>query len=506
MNRPPRRGRRPASAAAVARGLVVVATGALVLLAVLGAGDPLLLAAAAAGAALAYPAAVICVWTWRAWRARRRLRLGAGPPPPFVLPPVEELSCGQALARYCVSPRRFHPAEALELLIDGEQAFPRMLEAIDAARETIDLEAYILRDDATGRRFLEALRGAAGRGVEVRVLYDYVGSLSLPRSSIRALLSAGAAVAAYNPPVLARISWRGLNRRNHRKTLVADGRVTFLGGMNLSDEYASSAGGGGGWRDTLVRIEGRAAALQAALLFESAWRKSTPYRRASRPGRRRRRLRAALRLLRQRAAARGRRASRQASRQAAPPEACAGGPAVQVLGNRGFGNRRLIQRSYLQAIRKARRYILMENAYFIPNRAVRRALAEAVRRGVLVAVIVPHDSDVRIVACAGRFLYSRLLTAGVRLFEWPAGMMHAKTAVVDDAWSVVGSYNFDHRSLLHQLESVAIVADGPFARRLRAQSLADLAASTEVRLATHESRPLRRLFAESAAYYVRHLL
>jgi cardiolipin synthase len=133
-------------------------------------------------------------------------------------------------------------------------------------------------------------------------------------------------------------------------------------------------------------------------------------------------------------------------------------------------------------------------------------LAKAVARGVVVAVAVARDSDVKIAACASRHLYSRLLSSGVRLFEWPEGMLHAKTAVIDDVWSIVGSYNFDHRSQHHQLESAAVVVNEGFARRLREQTLADLARCGEVTVEEHESRSIWRMAAESAAYLVRHCL
>ena len=125
---------------------------------------------------------------------------------------------------------------------------------------------------------------------------------------------------------------------------------------------------------------------------------------------------------------------------------------------------------------------------------------------MLVAVVLARNSDVTTAAYASRSLYSELLASGVRLFEWPFGMMHAKTAAIDDAWATVGSYNFDHRSLLHQLESVAVVADPAFARRLRDQMLADLAKCREITLIEHESRPWRQMLLESAAYLVRRWL
>jgi cardiolipin synthase len=150
--------------------------------------------------------------------------------------------------------------------------------------------------------------------------------------------------------------------------------------------------------------------------------------------------------------------------------------------------------------------VLIENAYFIPSPSVRRALLQAVRRGVVVAVVLTARSDVPITAYATRWLYGALLSGGVRIFEWPVSMMHAKTAVFDDAWAIIGSYNFDHRSLLHQLESVAVVADPGLAAQLRDQTLADISHCYEVRLDVHRRRPWWKKALEFLAYLLRHWL
>ena len=134
------------------------------------------------------------------------------------------------------------------------------------------------------------------------------------------------------------------------------------------------------------------------------------------------------------------------------------------------------------------------------------ALVQAARRGVVVAVVVTAKSDVPITTYATRWLYGALLSGGVRIFEWPVSMMHAKTAVFDDAWSIIGSYNFDHRSLLHQLESVAIVADVDLAAQLRDQTLADISRCHEILLDAHRRRPWWKKTLEYLAYLLRHWL
>jgi cardiolipin synthase len=230
-------------------------------------------------------------------------------------------------------------------------------------------------------------------------------------------------------------------------------------------------------------------------LFEYAWRRSTPYGKTLT---RTKQIGSAIR----RRAAIVRRGKRRPARE---PEA-EGGIPVGIVGNEVLRYRRRIHRVYLRAIRGAQRYVLIENAYFIPSKAVRRALIQAARRGVFVGVVVGAQSDVPITAYATRWLYDQLLAGGVRLFEWPVSVMHAKTAVVDDTWSIVGSYNFDRRSLLHQLESVAVVADPGVAVRLREQTLADIARCREVVLEAHRRRSWWVKAIEYTAYLVRHWL
>lgn len=461
----------------------------------LGAGAflPLLIGVLVLGtglAAVAYPLTVAGVC---AWRARRP----PGPEPPLPqsiqLPAADgaALSDEQAIQTYAIYRNRFAQARSLQLLVDGREAYPEMLAAIDAAERSIDLETYILADDATGKRFGFALARAAERGVKTRLLIDAMGSLELPVDFTRGLVSKGVEVRIYHPLRLARPTW-AINRRDHRKILVADGRVSFTGGLNLSDEYASKEAGGRGWRDTHVRIEGEHAARALLALFEQAWAKAKHEPSATQAP-------AGLRWNPDQTPAPFPPAD-------VPPERTFADAAVQIVGNKEFANRRQIRRAYLHAIRNAKRYILIENAYFVPDRGIRRALYKAAKRGVVVAVAVARESDVELSAMAGRALYSEHLDHGVRLFEWPRGMLHAKTAVVDDAWAIAGSYNLNMRSLIHDLEAVAVVADAGFAKALREQTLRDLALCEELTSEKHERRSWVRMLKESLAFQMRYWL
>ncbi len=375
-----------------------------------------------------------------------------------------------------------------------------MLAAIAGARTSVELETYTIQADGVGGQFQAALSRAAARGVQVRLLYDFIGSRGLPAAFVTALLAAGVAVAVYHPPIFGRIC-QTINQRNHRKLLIVDRRVLFAGGLNLTDEYAEPADQGDGWRDTHAVLTGAAVACAGARLFEHDWSHATPYpetitHRARWQGGVRRRLRRILTI-------------RQLWRHGTDELQRAlhsGNVAVQVVGNELFRRRHAIHQAYLYAIRNARHYILIENAYFIPTRSIRHALAQAAARGVHVAVALPRHSDVPIVSHASRYLYARLLARGIRIYEWPHAMLHAKTAVIDDAWSVVGSYNLDRRSFFHQLEVVVTVLDRDFATRLREQTLADLAQCHEVTCHAHAQRSWRRRLLETLAYAFRYWL
>jgi cardiolipin synthase len=415
---------------------------------------------------------------------------------PIVLaPPLATAATRrQILRRYGRRDMHFVSARSAQLLVDAAEAFPNMLAAIDGAVAHVELETYILRDDSTGQAFQRGLIHAASRGVRVRLLYDWLGSFALPRRFVRDLVDAGVDVRAYHPLILRRSVW-ALNKRDHRKMLIVDDAMSFTGGLNIGDESVLVSDGGQGWRDTHVRLDGPEAAGEMAALFEYAWRRATPYDKTLR---RRTRL---MWGIRRRLAAMSRRAGQPATRQGTD-----GDIPVSLVGNEILRHRRRIHRAYLKAICGARRYVLIENAYFIPGKAVRRALVRAAHRGILVGVVVTAKSDVPVAAWATRWLYEELLARGVRVFEWPFSMMHAKTAVIDDAWSIIGSYNFDHRSLLHQLESVAIVADPTLAASLRAQTLADISRCREVSLEMHRRRPWRKKAVECLAYLLRHWL
>lgn len=374
---------------------------------------------------------------------------------------------------------RFVPGNSVRLLRDGREAFPAMLEALAQARRQVLLEMYWFGSDAVGQRFAEELRRARLRGVEVAVIYDSVGSIGADQAMFAELQAAGVHVLEYNPVApwrrKVRVSFSRLSRRDHRKILVVDGRVGFTGGINLANQWAPLEEGGEGWRDDMMRIEGRAV-NGLSHCFHRAWRKHPLPRLlhlhaeplVERPGER---------LL-----------------------------PVRILGERYFRHRHEIARDYVSRVYAAKKSVYIANSYFVPDGTVRRALTRAAARGVDVRVIVPAHSDVEAVKYAGRAQYERLLEAGVRIYEWQEGMFHAKTAAIDAHWCTTGTFNFDYMSLRNNLEVNASVLDEELASQVVASFREDLKSSHEIELKNVLARSLSDRLIENTFYRLRKFL
>ncbi len=386
---------------------------------------------------------------------------------PHVSPPRVHIADTDYVSR----PSRLLRQNRIELLRSGAEAFPRMLEAIEQAAHYVHLSSYILRSDKIGQRFQRALIERAKSGLDVRVLFDAVGSFDLDPRYVASLRDAGVQVVEYHPIAPWRPRW-GLNRRNHQKLLIVDHAIAFTGGMNIGDEYAPEPEGGG-WHDMHARVEG-SLVTELESMFRRAWASSvgTPY---------------------------------EAVESFAPHQV---GPAYRKLAysvdNFGLRNRSHMHHDYLHAIRTAQSSISIMNAYFLPDRGLRRAFRKAVRRGVSVRVVVPSVSDVMVVQYASRHLYKRLLRSGIRIFEWPLTMMHAKVGVIDGVWSTIGSYNLDARSFLHNLEVGLVIIDRDFAADLQQVFDADVKRCREVMIAECEKRSWRQRWIESIAYRFRY--
>ncbi len=338
------------------------------------------------------------------------------------------------LRRYARSLMKWRADCEVTVLRDGGQTYRAMLDAIVAAKHTIALETYILASDGTGDRFKIALVERARAGVKVRLIYDAVGSFGLPADWVNDLKVAGIEVIDFNPiaPWRARFN---LSHRDHRKILVCDDEVAFTGGLNISNDYAPVEDGGHGWHDMHCRVRGPIV-RDLARLFRRNWIRSGG---ATYP----------------------------------PPKRAAslhagGNSIVRLLENTSRRNRATFRRVYMHVIRTARSSVMIENAYFLPDRGVRRALARAAARGVDVQVIVPGRSDVKLVEWASLYALRRLARRGIKLWRWRGVMLHSKTAVIDGLWSTIGSYNFDSQSRFNNLELTVEILDPAVAEKLLA--------------------------------------
>jgi cardiolipin synthase len=384
-------------------------------------------------------------------------------PTPIGLP-------AQAL-RYIEEPEALLCNNSVRLLRNGREAFPTWLDAIAAARRRISLEMYIFNDDKIGQRFAEALSQAARRGVEVRLLYDSVGCRHASPAFFEAMRTAGVWAVPYHPYRFWRPHFWTLIRRNHRKTLVCDGELAFTGGINISDKWSHEHEGGDGWHDAAVEIRGPAVAtIEAVLLRTWNWR-----------SKRRLRLKA---------------------KQLGRPLP-AGHVPLAVIANREVVDRFAIRRAALHAIRASLGRVYLASPYFVPDPGFLRSLAHAAQRGVDVRVLVPRHSDTQSVDLASRATYSRLLPAGVRIFQHHP-MVHTKALLVDDGFVSLGSYNIDHRSLVYNLELVVNALDREYNAQVAAMLEADMNAGQEIHWETFRRRSLFQRVLERLAYSFRH--
>ncbi len=363
----------------------------------------------------------------------------------------------------------------VSLLQDGAATYAAMFAAIRSARDHINLESYIIDDDEIGRQFADLLLQQQGRGVQVNVIYDSFGALNTPRAFFDRLEAGGIAVLEFNPinPLEGNADWE-LNSRDHRKLLVVDGRIAFIGGINISSVYSSGSilkrpgkaaakaaakadQGGVAWRDTDLEIEGPVVA-ELQKLFMETWEKQ--------------------------------RGEPLAARDYFPKLNPKGQDIVRAIGSTPDDPYSLIYLTLISAIGNAEKQVLLTNAYFVPDPKLLQTLMEAAARGVDVKLILPSQSDSAIVFHAGRSNYAALLKAGVKIYERQGAVLHSKTALIDGVWSCVGSTNLDWRSFLDNDEVNAVILGRDFARKMQAMFTEDLEASTSIELKQWNERPV----------------
>jgi cardiolipin synthase len=355
----------------------------------------------------------------------------------------------------------------VRLLQDGPETYRAMFAAIEAARDHINMETYILEDDEVGRRFAAALIEKQHQGVQVNLIYDSVGTVGTPADLFQRLRDNGIRTLEFNPvnPLTAKAGW-DVNQRDHRKLLIVDGQTVFLGGINISSVYSGSSfsrssvnrpGGKLPWRDTDLQIDGPVVA-EFQKLFLETWQKQ--------------------------------KGEPLAQRDFFPPPRRPGSEYVRAIGSSPDDPFSLIYVTLISAINSAETEVLLTVAYFVPDPQLLAALKAAVARGVDVRLVLPGSSDSALVFHAGRSFYDELLRDGVKIFERRKALMHSKTALIDGVWSTVGSTNLDWRSFLHNEEVNAVVLGTGFGERMRAAFESDIANSEQITLERWRRRPL----------------
>jgi cardiolipin synthase A/B len=375
-------------------------------------------------------------------------------PPPMVLPstPLTPAGLGAELEAYTSSP--VVGGNRVDLLLNGEQIFPAMLEAVRSARRTITFAQYAYGQGPVANELALALAERCRAGVGVDVLLDGFGSLQIPREFVADLRRAGCWVVFFHPldrPGL-------LDHRNHRRILVIDGRVGFTGGAGVGRKWTGDGRRGDHWRDTDVRVEGPVVAgLQR--VFAEDWGEAV--------------------------------GDVLAGPAYYPSDAPArGSVAGQVIAGSPLAGRYETYAMFLLAIEAARRSIHITTPYFLPNPAITDALIRAVGRGVRVVVLTPGPIDYNIVRRLSRAGFGRLLQAGVEIHEYRPALLHAKTLTVDGVWATVGSANMDNRSFAINAELNLVVYDSDFAERLDRVFADDLRYSEPVEYARWRARGL----------------
>lgn len=354
---------------------------------------------------------------------------------------------------------------AIELYPESSRAFAAMLEAIESARTHIHMQFFIFRSDASGQRFIDALCACARRGVEVRFLYDSVGSYNLSSKLLRQLEDAGGKSAAFLPIFNPLYRFR-VNLRNHRKILVIDGRVGFTGGLNIGDEYLGLSPRFGYWRDTHLRVSGGCVnGLQR--VFQEDWHFATEE-------------------------------VIHGDRYTPSFDQPADGSLAQVVHSGPDMDYKAIREIYFAGILNARKRVWIASPYFVPDDGLKDALILAARSGIDVRLLCLFRPDKWIPYLAARFYWSDVLKAGVKVYQYSAGMMHSKFVLVDGEWSSIGTANMDNRSLHLNFEVNLQLFDAKLTQQLEEQFLNDLKVSVRIDPEVYDRRPFIGKLAENA--------
>ncbi len=341
------------------------------------------------------------------------------------------------------------------LLVDGDATFESIFKGIEAAEQYILVQFYIVRDDDLGRELASRLIAKAQSGVSVFFLYDEVGSLGLPSSYSEQLRAAGVRIFPFHSRKGSGNRFQ-LNFRNHRKTVIVDGRTAWVGGHNVGNEYLGRDDAFGHWRDTHVRVEGPAV-IGAQLAFVEDWRWATE--------------------------------KIPEGLDWAPQTAANSDAQVLMIASGPADAMETASLMYMQAINSATRRIWIASPYFVPDDAIVQALQLAGLRGVDVRILVPEKADSRLVTLAAYSFYNDVRSAGPSCYRYQGGFLHEKVVLIDDDVATIGTANFDNRSFRLNFEITAVVIDVDFARDVEKMFEKDFADSRIMTPDEYDSKP-----------------
>lgn len=384
-----------------------------------------------------------------------------GPTLPYNIPapPAAALDSDEFLRLLeAMADDQFYQRSQVEVLTNGEVYYEAELQAIRAAQQSVNLEAYIFLEGEVTRRFVAALTARARAGVRVNVVLDAFGSRQTSDEYFQTLRAAGGRIARYHTLRLHNLPY--INNRTHRELIIIDGRVGFTGGSGFSDKWLTGDNDKPRWRDTMFRVEGDVVREMQSTFAEN-W------------------LAASGEVL---------------TAQSYYPDIQPAGQTTAMIANsspvEGRGTRaRMLYQTLLAA---ARQRIDIATPYFLPDQSLRDELIRAIKeRGVQVRIVAPgRDIDWSITRLTSRRLYGELLAAGAQIYEYQPGMIHVKALIIDELWSVVGTANVDHRSFGLNDEVNLVVRDAAFAARLSADFARDVAASRAISYAQWQERPI----------------
>ncbi|RTE11113.1 cardiolipin synthase [Paenibacillus whitsoniae] len=364
----------------------------------------------------------------------------------------------------------------VQIFTDGRELFDDLLASIEQARMHIHVQYYIVKNDELGRRVLDVLTRKAREGVEVRFLYDDIGSRTLRDSFFREFVQAGGKKAAFFPSRIPFLNYR-VNYRNHRKLVVIDGQIGYLGGFNIGNEYLGLNPRFGYWRDTHLRITGSAVwALQSRFMLD--WNLASPQQLE---------------------------VESMFFQRPIPPEPKERVP-MQIIASGPNETWPHFVFTFLKLIQMAESRILLQTPYFIPEESILNALRIAALSGIDVRIMIPQKADHLFVHWASLYYVGELLHAGVKCYFYDAGFLHAKTMIVDGKVASVGTANFDIRSLRLNFETNALMFHEGTAKKLEITFWRDMEGCLELTLEEYEKRSLRIRFLESISKLVSPIL